>query len=211
MIILAARPGQGKSSFAEDLGIRWAKQGLPVPYLSQEMPEDEVGDRGLSNVGRIEYGHMRKGRLREDEAWSRLSEAVEVLNSLPFYVDDQPALTLTEVRTKARMVKGSKVLILDYLQLCSGSGDNRNAEIEVISPGLKTLAKELGIVVAALSQLNRKVEERADKRPHLADLRDSGAIEQDADVVIFLWPVSKFADYRIQGCYIAKNRQGPKP
>lgn len=210
LIILAARPGQGKSSLAEQLGIGWASQGLPTLYLSQEMPEDEVADRGLSNTGRIDYGNLRTGHL-EGGDWGRLTEAVEKLNLIPFYVDDQASLTLSELRTKARMVKGLKVLILDYLQLCSGNGDNRNAEIEVISRGLKTLAKEMGIVVIALSQLNRKVEERADKRPFLSDLRDSGAIEQDADVVIFLWPVREFDEYRIQGGHIAKNRHGRKP
>jgi replicative DNA helicase len=210
LIILAARPSVGKSSFAEQLSITFATGGLPALFLSQEMPEEEVADRAASNTGRIDYGRLQSGKLdRED--WSRAVDAMDKLREIPLYVDDQPALTLAEVRTKARMVPGLKVLVLDYLQLCSGDGDNRNTEIEVISRGLKALAKEMGICVIALSQLNRKVEERADKRPIMSDLRDSGAIEQDADVVIFLWPVRELNDQRIVGCHVAKNRQGKKP
>jgi replicative DNA helicase len=210
LIILAARPSVGKSSLAEQLCITLASGGLPALFLSQEMPEEEVADRAASNTGRIDYGRLLSGKL-EQEDWTRACEAMDKLRDIPLYVDDQPALTLVEVRTKARMVPGLKVLVLDYLQLCSGDGDNRNAEIEIISRGLKALAKEMGICVIALSQLNRKVEERADKRPIMSDLRDSGAIEQDADVVVFLWPVREAADHRIVGCHVAKNRQGQKP
>lgn len=210
LIILAARPSVGKSSFAEQLSITFASGGLTALFLSQEMPEEEVADRAASNTGRIDYGRLQSGKFEHDD-WSRAVDAMETLRDIPFYVDDQPALTLMEVRTKARMVPGLKVLVLDYLQLCSGDGDNRNAEIEAISRGLKALAKEMGICVIALSQLNRKVEERADKRPIMSDLRDSGAIEQDADVVIFLWPVRELNDRRIVGCHVAKNRQGKKP
>lgn len=210
LVILAARPSVGKSSFAEQLSITFASGGLPTLFLSQEMPEEEVADRAASNTGRIDYGRLQSGQFKDDD-WSRACDAMEKLKGIPFYVDDQPALTLMEVRTKARMVRGLKVLVLDYLQLCSGNGDNRNAEIEAISRGLKALAKEMGICVIALSQLNRKVEERADKRPIMSDLRDSGAIEQDADVVIFLWPVRDLNDHRIVGCHVAKNRQGKKP
>ena len=137
---------------------------------------------------------------------------MERLARLPFFVDDQPALMLRDIRIKAKSVKGIKVLILDYLQLCASTrrDGNRNSEIEEISRGLKTLAKELGIAVIALSQLNRDVEKRANKRPMLSDLRDSGAIEQDADVVMFVWPVREFEGEgrRILGLGIDKNRQG---
>jgi replicative DNA helicase len=211
LVILAARPSVGKSSFAEQLAITFAEGGLTTLFLSQEMPEEEVADRAASNTGRIDYGNIQSGNMTPED-WNRASEAMDKLVGLPFYVDDQPALTLMDVRTKARQVPGLKVLVLDYLQLCSGSGgDNRNAEIEQISRGLKSMAKEMGILVIALSQLNRKVEERTDKRPLMSDLRDSGAIEQDADVVIFLWPVRDRDTHRIVGCHVGKNRQGQKP
>ena len=148
----------------------------------------------------------------KDDDWSRASDAMEKLAHLPYFVDDQPALTLREIRMKAKSIKGLKVLILDYLQLCAGSrrDGNRNSEIEEISRGLKALAKELGIAIVALSQLNRDVERRASKRPTLSVLRDSGAIEQDADVVMFMWPVREFESEgrRVIGLGIDKNRQG---
>jgi replicative DNA helicase len=211
LYILAARPSVGKSSFAEDLGINFAIDGLPTLFLSQEMADTEVADRGVSNMGRVSYRALLTGDMGKD-GWSRAVDAMEAMAKLPFFIDDQPALTLQDIRFKAKSCKGLKVLILDYLQLCSSSrrDGNRNGEIEEISRGLKALAKELGIAVIALSQLNRDVEKRANKRPTLSDLRDSGAIEQDADVVIFLWPVREFEDEgrRIVGCGIDKNRQG---
>jgi replicative DNA helicase len=210
LVILAARPSVGKSSFAAQMSLTFSKNGLTTLFLSQEMPDDEVADRAASNVGRIDYGRIQSGKFSDDD-WGRACDAMDGLKDIPFYVDDQPALTLVEVRTKARLVPKLRFLVLDYLQLCSGEGDNRNAAIEAISRGLKALAKEMGITVIALSQLNRKVEERPDKRPIMSDLRDSGAIEQDADVVMFLWPVREFSDRRIVGCHVAKNRQGKKP
>ncbi len=123
----------------------------------------------------------------DQEHWARASEALDKLARLPYSIDDQPALTLMDIRTKARMVPGVKVIFVDYLQLCVGEGDNRTAQIGAISRGLKGLAKEMGVCVVALSQLNRKVEERTDKRPRNADLRESGGIEQDADIIIMLY------------------------
>lgn len=211
LYILAARPSVGKSSFSQELGMMLAQDGLTTLFLSQEMADTEVADRGVSNTGHLSYRALLTGDM-SDENWRRASEAVEKLASLPFYIDDQASLTLSDIRIKAKSVKGLKVLILDYLQLCSSSrkDGNRNAEIEEISRGLKTLAKELGIAVIALSQLNRDVEKRATKRPGLSDLRDSGAIEQDADVVLFLWPVREFEaeGRRIVGLAVEKNRQG---
>ena len=211
--VLAARPSIGKSSFVESIAIALAEQNLPVLMLSQEMPEGEVADRAISGMGGVDYGNLQSGELNDLE-WSQLSEAVDRGSKLPFYVDDQPALRLGDIRAKARLVKGLKVLVLDYLQLSASTGDhpNRNAEIEEISRGLKALAKDLGIAVIELSQLNREVEKRANKRPNLSDLRDSGAIEQDADVVIFLWPVREFdgEGRRIIGLGVDKNRQGKK-
>lgn len=210
VVVLAARPSIGKSSLAQDLGQCLARvQGLPTLLLSQEMPEGEVADRAMTNIGRIDYSRIQTGRLG-DEDWGRLTEASDGVAGVPFYVDDQPGLTLGDIQSKARLVPGLKVLIIDYIQLCTGSGDTRNDEIEEISRGLKRLAKTMGVCVIVLSQLNRAVEKRADKRPNLADLRDSGAIEQDADIVIFLW---RDADFEVNGilvigCGIDKNRQG---
>jgi replicative DNA helicase len=211
LYILAARPSVGKSSFSQDLGLNFADDQLPTLFLSQEMSAAEVADRGVSNSGRLSYSALLTGRM-EREDWKRASDAMEALGRRPFYVDDQPSLTLQQIRMKAKAVKGLRVLVLDYLQLCASTrkDSNRNAEIEEISRGLKTLAKELGIAVLALSQLNRDVEKRANKRPTLSDLRDSGAIEQDADVVMFLWPVREFPNEgrRILGLGIDKNRNG---
>lgn len=211
LYILAARPSVGKSSFAQDLAMHFAQDDLPTLFLSLEMPEAEVADRSVSSLGRVSYSALLTGKMA-DEDWSRATEALERATRLPFMVDDQPALTLQDVRIKAKHCKGLKVLVLDYLQLCASTrkDGNRNSEIEEISRGLKALAKELGIAVIALSQLNRDVEKRANKRPSLGDLRDSGAIEQDADVVMFLWLVREFQDEgrRIVGCGVDKNRQG---
>ena len=211
LYILAARPAVGKSSFAQSLGLTLAEGGLPTLFLSLEMDETEVTDRGVSSSGRVSYSALLTGKMNS-EHWARASEAMERLGRLPFFIDDQPALTLRDIRVKAKSVKGLKVLVLDYLQLCAGSrrDGNRNGEIEEISRGLKALAKELGIAVIALSQLNRDVEKRTHKRPMLSDLRDSGAIEQDADVVMFLWPVRELEaeGRRIVGLAIDKNRQG---
>ncbi len=210
---LAARPSVGKSSLGAWIGLEMARNGHPTLMLSQEMPAGEVADRVLSSVGRLDYGRLQTGAFG-DEDWGRLAEAAESGSLLPFYVDDQPSLRLMDIRAKARAVKGLKVLIVDYLQLCAGSGtrDNRNGEIEEITRGLKALAKEMGVAVLVLSQLNRDVEKRANKRPNLGDLRDSGAIEQDLDVVMFLWPVREFPGEgrRILGLGVDKNRQGQR-
>lgn len=210
LYILAARPSVGKSSFSQTLGLTMAKAGKKVLFLSQEMAAEELADRGVAATGRIDYSALITGKM-EQEDWERAAEAIGAHELANFHVDDQPALTLMDVRAKAKQVPGLQVLILDYLQLCSGSskGDNRNSEIEQISRGMKALAKELNIAVIALSQLNRAVEQRPGKRPVLSDLRDSGSIEQDADVVLFLWPVREMDDgARIVGLGIEKNRQG---
>lgn len=210
LYIVAARPSVGKSSFSQALGLTMAKAGRPVLFLSQEMADTEVADRAVANLGRIDYAALQSGRMEHDD-WTRAVETMDQLRSMPYSVDDQGSLSLLDIRAKARSVSGLRVLIVDYLQLCSSSrkDGNRNAEIEEISRGLKSLAKELGVAVIALSQLNRQVEQRSSKRPTLSDLRDSGAIEQDADVVLFLWPVSDPAGgSRVIGCGIDKNRQG---
>lgn len=210
LYILAARPSVGKSSFSQTLGMDQAKAGRKVLFLSQEMAAEELADRGVASAGRIDYSALSTGDMNMED-WGRAAEALGAQELEHFHVDDQPALTLMDVRAKAKQVPGLQVLILDYLQLCSGSGkgDNRNSEIEQISRGLKALAKELNIAVIALSQLNRAVEQRPGKRPVLSDLRDSGSIEQDADVVLFLWPVREMDEgARLVGLGIEKNRQG---
>lgn len=210
LYILAARPAVGKSSFALWLAERMASQGLPALVLSQEMPDVEVADRAVALAGHIDYGALVSGRM-EKEDWTRTVDAMERLAALPMWVDDEGALSLHSIRAKARSVKGLKVLVLDYLQLCAGTkdDDNRNAQIEQLTRGLKALAKSAGIAIVALSQLNRNVETRAVKRPMLSDLRDSGAIEQDADAVLMMWPHQVFeSGHKLIGCAVEKNRQG---
>jgi replicative DNA helicase len=176
------------------------------------MASEEVTDRAVSNRGRIDFGRLLSGKL-SDSDWGRATEMLDEIGALPVWVDDQPALSIADIRHKVRMVPGIKVVVLDYLQLCSRSGtssaSNRNSEIEEISRGLKALAMELGLCVIALSQLNREVEKRPGKRPVLADLRDSGSIEQDADGIFFLWPLRDLeGEGRLIGLDVAKNRQG---
>ncbi len=212
--VLAARPKIGKTSLAAQIAMTAARDdNLPTLILTQEMPDSEVIDRGVANLGRVGYSGLLTGKLSNDD-WSGISEGVEALTRLPLWIDDQGGLTLADIRAKARSVKGLKLLVIDYLQLCSGSSQgrspNRNAEIEEISRGVKTLAKELGCAVLLLSQLNRRVDTSADKRPNLSDLRDSGAIEQDADAVIFLWFARLIGNegHKLIGCDVAANRSG---
>ena len=211
--VLAARPGIGKSSLAQQFAMHVAKRGHVSLLLSQEMPAGEIADRALANLAGVDYADLTQGRTKG--AWEAIVEAADDLGSVPVWVDDQEALTLAVVRQKAREVKGLQVLVVDYLQLMQGSGakseGNRNSEIEVISRGLKALAKQLGIAVVLLSQLNRQVESRQSKRPMASDLRDSGSIEQDADVVLLLWQHREMQQgQRVIGVRVDKNRQGRK-
>lgn len=209
--VLAARPSVGKSSLSQQIGTTLARDGHPVLFLSQEMDGDELADRAVSHVGRIDYSGLLSGQM-DQEDWNRATEALDSLAKTPFWVEDQGALTLADIKAKARCIKGLRVLILDYVQLCAASvttaKSNRNAQVEEISRGLKALSKEMGLAVIVLSQLNRDVENRPNKRPQLSDLRDSGAVEQDADTVIFLWPVRQDGERRLTGCGIDKNRGG---
>lgn len=212
LYFVGARPAVGKSSLSAQILIELARDGHPGLMLSQEMAAEEVADRAVSNIGRIDYGRLQTGNM-EKEDWSRAVEMLHEMQELPLWVDDQPALTIGDIRNKVRSVPGLQVLVLDYLQLCSKTGNtsasNRNSDIEEISRGLKALAMECGLAVIALSQLNREVEKRPGKKPQLSDLRDSGSIEQDADAVLFLWPVRDL-DHggRLIGLNVAKNRQG---
>jgi replicative DNA helicase len=212
-VIIAARPSVGKSSLAEQLCINLARAGHPAAMFSQEMGKDELADRAVANIGRIALDRLLSGQLEQHE-WSRLTEAIEVMRCLPLHFDDQPALTLSDISAKARMLKrqhGIKLIVVDYLQLCAAgkATDNRHHQIEEMSRGLKNLARELDITIVTLSQLNREVEKRTSGRPILSDLKESGAIEEDADVVILLSRYStcpQGAD--VIACDVPKNRQG---
>jgi len=190
LIVLAARPKMGKTGFALNVACNVADQQLSVLVLSMEMPKAQLHDRNIAALGRIPLPHLLQPALMTETDWAGLTHAVMKIEAMKLFVDDQGGQRLLDVRMKAKAVKrkhGLDLLVVDYLQLMEGDGDNRNTQIEGITRGLKALAKELGIGVVLLSQLNRKLEERPNKRPMPADLRDSGAIEQDADAVIFLY------------------------
>jgi len=189
LIVLAARPKMGKTGFALNVACNAAAEHS-VLVLSMEMPKAQLHDRNIASQGHIPLPHLLQPNQMTDEDWPRLTDATMKLRDLHLYLDDQGGLRLIDVRMKAKGVKrkcGLDLLVIDYLQLMEGDGDNRNSQIEGITRGLKALAKELDIGIILLSQLNRKLEERPNKRPIPADLRDSGAIEQDADAVLFLY------------------------
>jgi len=221
LIILAARPSMGKTAFALNIGEHVAvKEGLPVVVFSMEMGASQLALRVVGSLGRIDQQHLRTGALRDDE-WGRLSEAVDRLRNASIFIDETPALTPAEVRARARRQARQcgklGLIIVDYLQLMSGSGsgngENRATEISEISRGLKALAKELQCPVIALSQLNRSVETRTDKRPMMSDLRESGAIEQDADVIMFIYRDEYYnkesKEPGVAEIIIGKQRNGP--
>lgn len=209
--IIAARPGVGKTSLAGQILVKMAHDGRPGLMLSQEMPAEELGQRALANTARVNFGNIQTGKLSNEE-WNRTAEGVDKLGPLNLWVDDEPGLNIRAINSKARSIKGLKVLALDYLQLSEGEGDTRSAQVGSISRALKKLAKQLGIAILCLSQLNREVDKRPGQRPQLSDLRDSGEIEQDADVILFLWPLEpdQGAELKHIGLEIAKNRQGKK-
>jgi replicative DNA helicase len=190
----------------------------PVAVFSMEMPADALAMRMLSSLGRINQQNLRTGRLSDDD-WPRLTSAIALLNEAPLFIDDTPALTPTELRARARRLKrehGLGLIVIDYLQLMQGSGnssDNRATEISEISRSLKALAKELDVPVIALSQLNRSLEQRPNKRPVMSDLRESGAIEQDADLIVFIYRDEVYnSDSPEKGkaeIIIGKQRNGP--
>lgn len=189
LIVLAARPKMGKTAFALNIACN-AALDHSVLVLSMEMPKSQLHDRNLASQGHIPLEHLLKPLMMTGEDWERLTHATIKVSGMRLHQDDQGGLRMLDVRLKAKAVKrksGLDLLVIDYLQLMDGDGDNRNAQIEGITRGLKALAKELDIGIVLLSQLNRKLEERPNKRPMPADLRDSGAIEQDADAVVFLY------------------------
>ncbi len=220
LIVLAARPSMGKTAFALNMAEHVAVQeGLPVVVFSMEMGASQLALRMVGSLGRIDQQRLRTGALRDDE-WGRLSEAVERISKTNLYIDETPALNSAELRARsrrqARQCGKLGLIVVDYLQLMSGSSsneENRATEIGEISRGLKALAKELQCPVLALSQLNRSVESRNDKRPMMSDLRESGAIEQDADVIMFIYRDDYYnKDSKEPGVaeiIIGKQRNGP--
>lgn len=187
--IVAARPKMGKSAFAFNIALNAAEEHS-VLILSMEMPKDQIHDRNVAVLGKIPLPHVIDPRKLEKQEWTSLTAAVGRIEKMNLFMDDQGALRLMDVRMKARQVKrrhGLDLLVIDYLQLMDGEGDSRNAQIESITRGLKALAKEMKIGIVLLSQLNRSLEQRPNKRPMPSDLRDSGAIEQDCDGALFLY------------------------
>jgi replicative DNA helicase len=192
LVIVAARPSMGKTSLAMNLAEHAAiKEKKPVAIFSMEMSGEQLAMRMISSLGRVDQSRVRTGQLTDDD-WPRITSAVTLMSEAPMFIDDTPALTPSELRARCRRLKrehGLGLVVVDYLQLMqvAGTKENRATEISEISRGLKALAKELDVPVMALSQLNRNLEQRPDKRPKMADLRESGSIEQDADVIVFIY------------------------
>ena len=221
LLVLAARPSMGKTALALNIAEHVAvNEGLPVVVFSMEMGASQLALRMVGSLGRIDQQHLRTGALRDDE-WGRLSEAVDKLGKVSLFIDESPALTPSELRARARRQARQcgklGLIVVDYLQLMSGSSsneENRATVLGEISRGLKSLAKELQCPVLALSQLNRSVESRTDKRPMMSDLRESGAIEQDADVIMFIYRDDYYTkdaskEPGVAEIIIAKQRNGP--
>ncbi len=221
LIVLAARPSMGKTALAINIAEHVAlHEGLPVAVFSMEMGAAQLAVRIVGSIGRIDQSHLRTGKLT-DEEWPRLTEAIEKLRNISLHIDESAGLTSSELRANARRLARQcgqlGLIVVDYLQLMSGStssDENRATELGEISRGLKMLAKELKCPVMALSQLNRSVETRPDKRPMMSDLRESGAIEQDADIIMFIYRDDYYTkeaskEPGVAEVIIAKQRNGP--
>ncbi|MBF0629373.1 MAG: replicative DNA helicase [Magnetococcales bacterium] len=219
LLILAGRPSMGKTAFAINIAVNAAMSGdCPVGIFSLEMSREQIVSRMISSIGRIDAHNLRSGMIK-DEEYEKLTSTADLLSKTSIYIDDTPALSIHALLARARRLKKERniqLIVLDYLQLMRGEEgmENRVQEITNISQGLKRIAKEINIPVLALSQLSRKVEERPDKRPILSDLRESGSIEQDADVVMFIHREEYYKkdDVNLQGLgevIIAKHRNGP--
>jgi len=220
LIIVAGRPSMGKTSLALNIAENAAlnqSQRQPTAVFSMEMSTEQLALRMISSLGRVNQQSLRNGRLH-DEDWPRINGAIQLMQEAPLFIDDTPSLSPTEIRARARRLKrehGLSLIVIDYLQLMqvTGNTENRATEISEISRSLKALARELEVPIIALSQLNRSVEQRTEKKPIMSDLRESGAIEQDADLIIFIYreeiydkntPRKGIADISI-----AKQRNGP--
>ena len=218
LIIVAGRPSMGKTTFAMNMAEHAAiKTKLPVAVFSMEMPGEQLAMRMMSSLGRIDQHKVRTGKLNDDD-WPRMTSAVSLLAEAPLFIDDTPALSPNDLRARSRRLArehGLGLIVVDYLQLMqvTGNRENRVNEISEISRSLKSLAKELSVPVIALSQLNRSLEQRPNKRPVMSDLRESGAIEQDADLIVFIYRDEVYnEDSPEKGTaeiIIAKQRNGP--
>lgn len=218
LIIVAGRPSMGKTTFAMNIAEHVAiRDRLPVAVFSMEMPAEQLAMRMMSSLGRIDQHRVRTGKLQDDE-WPRLVSATAILNETKLFIDDTPGLSPTEVRARCRRLAREHgqlgLVVLDYLQLMQvPGGENRVNEISEISRSLKVLAKEMHVPVIALSQLNRNLEQRPNKRPVPSDLRESGSIEQDADIITFIYRDEVYhpdsPDKGIAEVIIAKQRNGP--
>jgi replicative DNA helicase len=218
LVIIAGRPSMGKTTLAVNIAENAAiGSKVPTAIFSMEMPSQQLAFRMISSLGRVDQTHLRTGKF-PDEDWSRINTAVQLMSEAPIYIDDTPGLAPSEIRARARRLQrehGVGLIVVDYLQLMQvhGSTENRATEISEISRGLKALAKELECPVIALSQLNRSVEQRTDKRPVMSDLRESGAIEQDADLIVFIYREEVYNQDTprkgVADIAIAKQRNGP--
>ncbi len=218
LIVIAGRPSMGKSTLAVNIAENAAIGAkVPTAIFSMEMPSQQLAFRMIASLGRVDQTHLRTGKF-PDEDWSRINTAVQLMSDAPIFIDDSASLSPTEIRARARRLKrehGLGLIVVDYLQLMQvhGSTENRATEISEISRSLKALAKELELPIIALSQLNRSVEQRTDKRPVMSDLRESGAIEQDADLIVFIYREEVYNQDTprkgIADISIAKQRNGP--
>jgi replicative DNA helicase len=223
LIIVAGRPSMGKTTFAMNMAENAAiRHKLPVAVFSMEMPGDHLAMRMMSSLGRIDQHRIRTGKLEEDD-WPRLTSAVSILNDAPLFIDDSSALSPTDLRARSRRLQRDLhrenrqlgLILVDYIQLMHVPGitENRATEVAEISRSLKALAKELHVPVVALSQLNRSLEQRGDKRPVMSDLRESGSLEQDADLICFIYRDEVYnaesSDKGIAEIIIGKQRNGP--
>ncbi|MHB1535792.1 MAG: replicative DNA helicase [Acidimicrobiales bacterium] len=219
LVIVGARPAMGKTAFALGIAAHATMEAqVPTLLFSLEMSHSEITQRLLVSEARVDASRIRNGRL-VDSDWPKISHAIGRLGEAPLFIDDNPKLTVMDIRAKARRLKarqgGLGLIIIDYLQLMSGrhNAENRQVEVSEMSRGLKILARELAIPVVALSQLSRNLETRSDKRPVLADLRESGSLEQDADVVLFLYRDEVYnpdsADRGTAEVIVSKHRNGP--
>ena len=218
LVIVAGRPSMGKTTLAVNIAENAAiGSKVPTAIFSMEMPAEQLAFRMISSLGRVDQTHLRTGNF-PDEDWSRINTAVQLMSEAPVFIDDTPSLSPSEIRARARRLQrehGLGLVVVDYLQLMQipGNNENRATEISEISRGLKALAKEMSCPVIALSQLNRGVEQRTDKRPVMSDLRESGAIEQDADIIVFIYREEVYNQDTprkgIADIAIVKQRNGP--
>ena len=218
LIIMAGRPSMGKTAIGLNIARNLAANyNLPVSIFSLEMSKEQLVQRLLASEARIESNRLRAGRISQNE-WEPLSQAIGSLAELPIFIDDTPNITVTEMRSKTRRLQAEQgkpmgLVLLDYLQLMEGTGDNRVQELSRITRSLKGLSRELGVPIIALSQLSRSVEARNNKRPIMSDLRESGSIEQDADLVVLLYRDEYYnpdtPDRGIAEVIVSKHRNGP--